>query len=820
MVEIRTLLSQITVIEKQLPHPEALVGELLFDSRRLILPEKTIFFAIKSKNNDGHFYIPELVGKGVRNFIVTNKLDEFSNYQDCNFLQVGDSVMALQQIASANRKQYHVPVIGITGSNGKTIVKEWLAQMLTPQYRLAVTPNSYNSQIGVPCSVWSLNEMHQLAIFEAGVSQPGEMDRLERVIQPTIGILTNITSAHAQFFNNDEQKLKEKLKLFKHCPILIYCCDNSLVNNTLLQDEYQHIQKLSWGGSSNAHYHITQQKVENSQTSVTIGDQHYVIPFVDAASIENALHCIVLMLHLGFSTDYINERLAALSPVMMRMEVKESANQSIIINDTYSLDFQSLRIALEFLNAQSHFTKKTVILSDFAQVGVLSDKDYEKINQYLIINGVTKLFAVGAELCRHQELFTLPQCYFYPHTQALLQELPKLDFIREAILVKGARSFRFEKIADALQLKSHRTILSVSLPALVHNLNYYRSLIAPETKMVAMVKAQCYGLGDVEIISELQYHNIDYLAVAYTDEGVKMRKNGITLPIIVLGAEVESFEMMLQYQLEPEIFNFYSLKELVKTLSLHPEIKQCKIHIKIDTGMHRLGFRKENIAEALQIIQDNSQLRVASVFSHLAAAEDPSEDAFTREQIAYFEDVTNIMKVTLGYSFLRHIANTAGISRFPQAHFDMVRLGIGLYGFSSVSQDISHLQHVATLKAEITHTMVIDEGETVGYNRTFSATRKTKVGIVPIGYADGFPPELSKGVGSVVVKGKRVPIIGKICMDMTMIDITNVDAKEGDEVIIYGEENRMDTIASHIGKIPYHLLTSISKRVPRIYVMD
>lgn len=819
MLKIREIIQNINIQRQCVPHPEATIAELLFDSRRLVMPARTIFFAIETEKNDGHRFIPELIQKGVRNFVVTHDLKEFTAYSECNFLQVADSVMALQQIAAAHRQRFSTPVVGITGSNGKTIVKEWLSQMLSEKFNLVASPNSYNSQIGVPCAVWSLKDIHQLAIFEAGISRPQEMERLETVIKPNIGILTNITSAHAQYFQNDEQKLNEKLLLFKNCGTIIYCCDNRLINNALLNDSFSHKLKLSWGKNPFAHYKITNQYVKDFQTFITLNENEFAIPFVDAASVENAIHCIVLMLHFNFSPKYINQRLALLAPIAMRMEVKEAINQSIVINDTYSLDFQSFRIALEFLHSQRHFSQKSVILSDFAQVGTLSTEDYQKINQYLLQYGVTKFIAVGENIFKHQAQFSVPTQLFFETTQKLIQALPNIDFNTEAILVKGARAFRFEKIVEALQLKTHRTVLNVSLPALVHNLNYYRSLISPQTKVVAMVKAQCYGLGDAELISELQYHNIDYLAVAYTDEGVKLRKNGITLPIIVLGAEVESFDMMLHYHLEPEIFNFYSLKELGKTLQSYPEMR-CKIHLKIDTGMHRLGFHAEEIDEVIQIIKANPQMKVASVFSHFAAAEDETEDEFTLSQIAYFKNVTDKIQQLLGYPVLRHIANTAGISRFPQAHFDMVRVGIGLYGFSSVDKDVPHLQHVATLKTIITHTMMLNKGDTVGYNRRFIAESPMKIGIIPIGYADGFPTELCCGRGSVVVVGHHVPIIGKICMDMAMIDLSQVDANEGDEVIIYGEENRIDEIASQIGKIPYHLLTAISKRVPRIYIMD
>ena len=820
MFTISEIANFLPCISRGLPYPDDAVSELLFDSRRLLLPARSLFFAIKTEKNDGHAYIPDLIRKGVRNFVVTENFRQWESYGACNFVRVDDSVAALQKVAESHRRQFDIPVVGITGSNGKTIVKEWLTQMLSEDYRLVASPNSYNSQIGVPMSVWQMGPQHDFAIFEAGISCPKEMHRLANIIRPTIGILTNIGSAHAEFFKDEQEKLEEKVQLFKDCPVVIYCNGNPLIDNIFKRKDFQNKTRLSWGSREDSTYRITEKKVERGHTLVTMDGKELVIPFVDDASVENAMHTVVLLLHLGFTAPDINRKLALLTPIYMRMEIKEALNQSVVINDTYSLDINSLRVALDFVKAQIRYGRKTVILSDFAQVGPLSLDTYREINDLLINNGVTKLIAVGCELGRHREVFTIPEQHYFESTSELLTHLRDIDFHDEVVLVKGARHFGFERVTDALQLRSHRTILNVSLPALVNNLNYYRSLISPQTKVVAMVKAMCYGLGDVELISELQYHNIDYLAVAYTDEGVSLRKKNIKLPIIVLGAEGESFEMMINYNLEPEIFNFYSLDEFEKALSHHPDIQEFKIHLKIDTGMHRLGFRKEEIPELVARIRQNPQLRVASVFSHLAAAEDPTEDAFTLSQISYFKEVTEEIQTHFDYPILRHIDNTAGISRFPQAHFDMVRLGIGLYGFSSVPADQPYLQHVATLRTVITHVHDIGAGETVGYNRTYAADKPTKVGIIPIGYADGFPPELGRGAGCVVVKGRRVPIIGKVCMDMTMIDLTGTGASEGDEVVVYGAGNRIDDIAASIGKIPYHLLTAISKRVQRVYVME
>lgn len=820
MLNIQEIAKIVNARHCQIGNGNSEISELLFDSRRLLMPERTLFFAISTERHDGHDYIAELVRKGVRNFVITKDLHDFKEYSQCNFLQVSNSVNAMQKVAAAHRQKFDIPVVGITGSNGKTIVKEWLTEMLADDYRIIASPNSYNSQIGVPVSVWRMQPQHELAIFEAGISQPGEMAQIAEVIQPTIGIFTNIGAAHAQFFTNEQEKLREKVLLFRHAQTIIYCADQKSVAETFAGSGFNNVQQLSWGENPKSAYHIDKKEIVDFQTIVIINGEEFRIPFIDDANVENAMHSIILLLHLKYSAEDINAKLAKLAPVFMRMEVKEAENQSIVINDTYSLDFTSLRVALDFLKKQIRYDRKTVILSDFAQAGKLTAGDYAELNNLLIESGITRLIGIGNDLRAHADIFQTPEKDFFSTTEDLLKSLRTMNFQQEAILVKGARSFQFERVVDSLKLRTHRTTLNISLPALINNLDYYRSKLSHTTKMMAMVKAQCYGLGDVELINELQYHRIDYLAVAYTDEGVNLRKKNIKLPIIVLGAEGESFGQMIDYNLEPEIFNFYSLREFEKALACHPEVEKVKIHLKVDTGMHRLGFRKEEIPQLVEAIKANPKLQVASMFSHLAAAEDESEDTFTLSQISYFEEFTTKIQSYFPYHILRHIDNSAGICRFPQAHYDMVRLGIGLYGFSSVTADRPFLQHVATLRTVITHVREIGAGETVGYNRTFKAERAMKIGIIPIGYADGFPPELGRGVGSVVVHGKHVPIVGKICMDMAMIDVTGMDVCEGDEVVVYGDENRMDDIAACIGKIPYHLLTSISKRVPRVYVSE
>ncbi len=823
---IASIYESLHVVEARLADPACEITSLCIDSRKAEHPAQTIFFAFKTLKNDGHRYIADLIPLGVRNFIISLPVQDL-NLDDearplaaqCNFLQVEDVLIALQTIALKHRQAFGYPVIGITGSNGKTIVKEWLANLLSAHRRVTCSPDSYNSQIGVPLSVWQMRSDTDIAVFEAGISKPGEMERLANIIRPNIGILTNIGMAHAQFFKDNREKAVEKLKLFQHADLLVYHDDNEKLNQLIAQPEYQHLEKISWG-SANARYPVRERRVDGNQTLVCIEDFTYHIPFLDAASIENALHVVVTMRVLNYPPEVIDQQIGSLSRVSMRMEILEGIHHSLLINDTYSLDINSLRAALDFMDTQTQLTNKTLILSDFEQVGELSTHEYQHLNRLLHQHNIANLFTIGEDLLQHAGCFDNLNLHCYPDTEAFLQSLPDMDFSYQSVLIKGARNFHFEKIVHRLRHKTHLTILNVSLPAIIHNLNYHRSLLKPETKVVAMVKAHSYGLGDAELVNELIHQHIDYLAVAYTDEGVRLRKRHIQTPIIVLGAEAHSFDVMVQHNLEPEVFNFYYLHELEEELKRHPQIQHFNIHIKIDTGMHRLGFDEEDLPRLIQIVRQNPQLRIASVFSHLAAAEDSAEDAYTLHQIQLFQRMTETLCQAFDYPILRHILNSAGIVRFTEHQFDMVRLGISLYGFSEIPEVQAHLQNVATLKTVITQVKRISAGETIGYNRSFRLERDTQVAIIPIGYADGYPRELSNGKGQVIIQGQKVPVIGKVCMDMCMLDVTGLVVHEGDEVIVYGEGNTASEMAKRAGLISYELLTRLSQRVPRVYVRE
>jgi len=818
-MQLAEIIAFINPEETILGTPECQITELAIDSRKVTDAEHTLFFAIETEKNDGHLYIPSLYQLGVRNFVITKVMETYAMCEGANFLFVEDSVAALQRLAQKHRQQFHYPVIGITGSNGKTIVKEWLTSILDDKFKVVKSPDSYNSRLGVPLSVWQMSDQHDIAVFEAGISRPNEMRVLADIIDPTIGILTNIGAAHAQFFPSNNRKIIEKLKLFRNVEVLIYHNDNEELNMILQLPEYARLNKISWGDSRST-YPVQMQAADSGGTIISLDGFNYTVPFIDSASLENVTHVIVTLLYVGFTPEEIDSHLGRLTHISMRLEILEGRNHSVIVNDTYSLDINSLSAALNFLDTQTQMTKKTLVISDFEQVGQLAEEDFRRLNAQLKRHHISRLIAVGSSFEGYRGVFDLEEQLFYHDTADLLDHLSQLPISYEIILVKGARNFHFEQVVNALQHKTHLTIMQVNLPALAYNLNFHRNRLRPDTKMVAMVKASSYGLGDVELVNTLLDQGIDYLAVAYTDEGVRLRKRRIDTPIIVLGAEAHSFEVMVNHRLEPEIFNFYYLQQLEEVLARHPEIPTFNIHVKLDTGMHRLGFDMQDIPRLIDIVKRNPKLRIASVFSHLAAAEDPAEDAFTRRQIALFGHMTDVLCAAFDYKILRHILNSAGIIRFPEAQFDMVRLGIQLYGCSEIPEMTMKLHNVVTLKTVITQIKQIPAGETIGYNRTWKLQRDTQVAIIPIGYADGYPRELCNGRGKVLVQGQKVPVIGKICMDMCMLDITGLRVHEGDEVIVYGEGNTVSEMAAAAGLISYELMTRISQRVPRVYVQE
>lgn len=804
--------------------PDAEVHHLVIDSRKPVSLKADAFFALTTLRNDGHRYIPELIAKGIRTFIVSDYKPGWLK-TGASFVHVTNTLAALQKLAAHHRSQFNLPVIGITGSNGKTIVKEWLAQLIDGDKSLVRSPKSFNSQIGVPLSVWQIEPSNDLGIFEAGISQPGEMHHLEKIIQPTTGIFTNLGPAHDENFQSLRQKAAEKLELFRKCRELICCCDHKDIIEAFHSLKWIDKPRLiTWGRCPQANLQILSATKQHGLTTIEAvyeGENlELSIPFTDDASLENVLHCWLTLLHLGFSNTTIAERVLQLHAVAMRLTLKEGSAGCSLIDDSYSSDLASLGIALDFLQQQNQHPYKTVILSDMLQSGRSEEELYREIGQMIRNKQVSRFIGVGTAMSRQKQYFP-ESSVFFNTTEELASALPSLNFRDESILIKGARVFGFEKIIQALEQKTHETVLEVNLDALVHNLNYYRGKLQPGVKVMAMVKAFSYGSGSFEIANVLQFHRIDYLAVAYADEGIELRKAGIKVPIMVMNPEEQGYEGIFRFGLEPEVYNLRTLSLLEQAVAKFGDQakENIRLHIKLDTGMHRLGFAAEDLPELLSRLK-KTNFTVASVFSHLAASDDPRHDGFTQEQIAAFANMCQQIRKGTGYDFIRHLLNTAGISRFQQAQYDMVRLGIGLYGISNLEEEQPFLHHVSTMKSIISQIKKIAKGATIGYNREFRASREMQIAIVPVGYADGLNRSLSNGGYSLLVNGKQAPITGNISMDMCMIDITDIPAAEGDEVIIFSPALPITQLAKAMKTIPYEVLTSISRRVKRVYFQE
>lgn len=812
--------------------PDVFISSVSIDSRTIFDPDSSLFFALKTERNDGHRYIADLVHAGVRAFVVSDYTDEFIQYKNCQFVQVADTLNALQKLAAWNRSQYDIPIVGITGSNGKTIVKEWLFELLH-NHSVIRSPKSYNSQVGVPLSVWNLSGDYEMAIFEAGISKSGEMQHLQEIIQPTIGILTNIGEAHQENFASKQQKLEEKLKLFQSCETLIYCKDQPLVETVINNGGLNPSVKLitwSFTDTTASLYFRIEEVGKGVELSFSAGDysagdfkspaeSHISLPFQDAANLENAGHCLAFILSQHFVDSDVLESFRNIQPVAMRLEMKEGINNCLLINDYYNSDINSLQIALAFLNnhAKSPYLRKTVILSDIHQSGIPDKQLYQEVARLLQLNKTTHLIGIGPRVRKRAGFFEMP-AEFYETTDQFLEAFIPANFQQECVLLKGARDFHFERISSVIQKKYHQTVLEIDLNALVGNLNFFGSLLRPETRIMVMVKAFSYGSGMAEIARILQFHKVDYLAVAVADEGVELRQAGIDLPIVVMNPEVHSFENMIEFRLEPNIYSEEIFDSFRKVLQQNAVVRY-PVHLKLDTGMHRLGFDSEVTIERMMaklLVQE--QMVVRSVFSHLAGADETMHDEFTLDQIQKFLHFSSMITEKLPYKVFRHILNSAGIERFPQFQFEMVRLGIGLYGVSAMRNQ--QVNSISRLKTNISQIRMIPEGQTVGYSRKGVMARDSEIAVLPIGYADGYDRRLSNGVGKVYVNGHIAPVIGNICMDMCMIDITGLQVAVGDEVELMGEHILVSDIAQTIGTIPYEVLTGISQRVKRVYLQE
>lgn len=807
---------------KRFGNRNAQIDWILTDSRSLCFPEETLFFALKTKRNDGHKYIPELYKRGVRNFVVSELPEGSEAFADANFLQLPNPLKGLQKLAEKHRDCFQIPVIGITGSNGKTIVKEWLYQLLSPDRIVTRSPRSYNSQIGVPLSVWLMNEHTEVAIFEAGISEMGEMEALQSIIKPTIGILTNIGGAHQENFFSLQDKCMEKLALFKNCDVIIYDGDNELISSCVSKSLFT-AREIAWSRKDNERP-LFIESVRKGEHSTTIRYRYlgmpneYVIPFIDDASIENSLHCLAAALYMMVPSEQIAERMAHLEQIAMRLEVKEGKNGCVLINDSYNSDLASLDIALDFMSRRSDDKgkKRTLILSDMLETGQSSKLLYRQVAELVYSRGIDKIIGVGEDIRAASSRFEMEK-YFFRTTEELLSSDLLSGLRNEVVLIKGSRSFHFDNISDRLELKVHETILEVNLNALVDNLNYYRSKLKPDTKMVCMVKASAYGAGSYEVAKTLQDHRVDYLAVAVADEGSDLRKAGITSSIIIMNPELTAFRTMFDYKLEPEVYSFHLLNELIKAAEKEG-VTNFPIHIKLDTGMHRLGFAPSDIPALIERLKKQTSVIPRSVFSHLVGSDGAQFDSFTRRQIETFEAVSEQLQAAFQHKILRHICNTAGIERYSGAQFDMVRLGIGLYGIDPFTNRILH--NVTTLKTTILQIHDVAKEETVGYSRRGHLERDSRIAAIPIGYADGLNRHLGNGRAYCLVNGRKAPYVGNICMDVCMIDVTDIDCKEGDKVIIFGDDLPVTVLSDMLDTIPYEILTSVSNRVKRVYYQD
>ena len=804
---------------------EGMVKWLLTDSRSLGFPEETLFFALVTARGNGHRYIADLYDRGVHHFVVSTRPteEELRAMPEANFLVVADTLAALQLLAEKHRAQYDIPVVGITGSNGKTVVKEWLSQLLGADFRVARSPRSYNSQVGVPLSVWQMDEHTDVALIEAGISQHHEMKRLRSIIRPTIGVLTNIGGAHQENFASLQDKCIEKLTLFRNCDIIIYNGDDEevceSVNRTL-----QSAREIAWS-RRNADKPLFISAVEKTDKYTTITYHYlnipgsYTIPFTDDASVENSIHCLAVSLYLMLPGETIAERMQRLEPVAMRLEVKEGKDGSTLINDSYNADIASLDIALDFMarRPEREGRERVLILSDLLQTGQNSRSLYRKVGTLVKSRGVERFIGIGPELKASAERFGDMKTSFYATTEEFLQSEELHMLRRSLILVKGSRSFGFERIAEQLTQKVHETTLEIDLGAMVDNLNHYRNMLAPTVKTVCMVKAFAYGAGFYEIAKTLQDHRVDYLAVAVADEGEQLRKAGITANILVMNPEMTAFKTIFENNLEPEIYSFTLLEAMIRACEREGYM-HYPIHIKIDTGMSRLGFRPDEMPRLIERLKRQNAVIPRSVFSHLAGSDSSDFDTFTHQQATRFTEAADTLQSAFPHKILRHICNSAGIERFPEYHFDMVRLGLGLYGISPVGDRLLH--PIGTLKSTILQIHDVPESETVGYSRRGKLARASRIASVPIGYADGLDRHLGNGVGYCIVNGQPAPYVGNICMDVCMIDVTDIPCHEGDSVEIFGPQLPVTQLAQWLGTIPYEVMTGISTRVRRVYTVE
>ena len=801
------------------------VAFILTDSRSLCFPEETLFFALQTNRNDGHKYIPEVYQRGVRNFVVTDvPADRSETYPDANFLKVSNTLKALQRLAERHRDEFDIPVVGITGSNGKTMVKEWLYQLLSPEMFVTRSPRSYNSQIGVPLSVWLMDEHTQVGVFEAGISKPGEMAALRAIIRPTIAVLTNLGTAHQENFSSMEAKCREKLVLFHDARTVVYDANDAIVRRIVSETDIQG-ETIAWSRrDKNAAFYVSEVKKEDAMSVVSYIYKgvagRYSLPFIDAASVSNSIICAVVALQLGLSRDALDRRMRLLEPVAMRLEVKEGQHGCTLINDSYNSDINSLDIALDFMNRRPDHKgrRHTLVLSDIYQSGKASRELYKEVSDLALKRDVEKFIGIGPQLCAQAEEIQLPEKFFFHTVEQFIHSEVFRSLHNEVILLKGARKFGFDQVTELLVKKVHETILEVNLNNVVENLNHYRSFLKPTTKLVCMIKADAYGSGSVEIAKTLQDHRVDYLAVAVADEGVTLRRNGITANVMIMNPEMTAFKTMFDYDLEPEVYSFRLLEALIRAAEKEG-ITDYPVHVKLDTGMHRLGFDPTaDMKRLIDRLKHQNAIIPRSVFSHFVGSDSDAFDDFSARQFALFDAGSKQLQAAFSHKILRHMDNSAGIEHFPERQMDMCRLGLGLYGVDPRTNAM--LQNVSTLKTTILQMHCVKAGETVGYSRKGVIEHDSLIAAIPIGYADGLDRRLGNRRCYCLVNGKKAPYVGNICMDVAMIDVTGIDCREGDSVEIFGDHLPVTVLSDVLETIPYEVLTGVSTRVKRVYFQD
>ncbi len=797
------------------------IENIFIDSRNTIANSKNLFIAIKGERHNGHNFIEELYFKGIRNFLIDQDIS-IKNYPEANFFKVTDSIVALQALAGYKRKIFKGNLIGITGSNGKTIVKEWLGKLIEQVYSVYRSPRSYNSQVGVPLSLWHLNHYQDYAIIEAGISQMGEMGKLEAIIKPKIGIYTNLGTAHDEGFPSLEEKANQKAKLFKNSSTIIFCKDFPEISNALHNlPEIEEKEFIGWSFEDNTSNYFVETEEREIGTAIRIpyDEQFHIfhVPFKDYASLENITHCLLLLLHEGLPIKIIQNTLNDIRPLNMRLETKKGKNNTYLVDDSYNNDLVGLDTALQFFSQQKQFPKRVLILSDLLETGLSSEVLYQQLAERIALENLNLVVGVGKEI-KMLEKFYDGEVLVFSDTSSFLKYEKENAFREALILIKGARKFNFESIVQRLEQKIHGTVLEIDLNKITHNLNFYRSRLKPNVKTMVMVKAFAYGSSSHEIANWLEFQNVDYLAVAYADEGVVLRQHGIQLPIMVMNPDPRSFELLHQYNLEPELYSQSIFKDYASYTRNYNN--RLKIHLKLDTGMHRLGFENHELDHLKALLKETPQLKVASIFSHLAGSDEAIHNGFSAQQALSFKKSADEIIDFLGYKPLLHLLNSPGISRFPDYQFGMVRLGIGLYGVDPTGLHSGQLQSVSLLKTVVSQVKHITKGSTIGYARKGRAIEDMKTATISIGYADGFNRKFSQGVGQVMINGKLAPVIGNVCMDMTMVDVTNIDCMAGDEVIVFGEKPNISEMAKAIDTIPYEILTNISERVKRVFYTE